>query len=307
MKITTTQANHYFRVLAFCCFLFAFGNQSNAQDSLSGKSVALAKNTFAGSFIIDNQTVMVPVKHSFEFSLQHRFGLLNNGYSDFFGLFAGANIRLACSYTPTDNLQLGFGICEDKMQWDGNLKYAILHQAKTGGMPVSATFYGNFAVSTLPTKGNFVSENDRLSYFYQLILARKVTKKLSLQVAPSLSYFNNVEGYKSADGSIKPKMNNSHYAVAFLGRYMLTEKMGVIFNYDQPLTEHPTNNPRPNIGFGIELGTMGHSFQIFAGNSQFILPQSNNFYNQNNFGASKYCIGFNITRRWYDFLHKDKE
>ena len=84
----------------------------------------------------------------------------------------------------------------------------------------------------------------------------------------------------------------------------MNKAISVIANYDQPLTQHPTNNPNPNISFGIDLGSAGHSFQLFAGNYQSILQQSNNFYNQNDYLLSRYCIGFNITRRWYDFFSK---
>jgi hypothetical protein len=247
---------------------------------------------------------MVPSKKTFEFTIQHRFGTINNGYTDMYGIFASANMRLGWNYTPIDNLQLGVGICKENMQWDGNVKYAIIQQAVSNGCPVSVTYFGDMAVSTLPMNGNFVRDADRISYFNQLMVARKITSRFSVQVAPSLSYFNNVEGYVSSDGSTKPKMKNSHYAIAVMGRYKLNKAISVIANYDQPLTQHPTNNPNPNISFGIDLGTAGHSFQLFAGNYQSILQQSNNFYNQNDYLLSRYCIGFNITRRWYDFFSK---
>ncbi len=275
----------------------------NAQDS----TIARVKNTFGGNLAIDNQTVMVPAKKTFEFAIQHRFGTVNNGYSDFYGIFAPANIHLGFAYTPVNKLQIGFGITKERMQWDGNLKYSICKQAKTGGCPVSITYYGNMAVSTLPKKENFVSNADRISYFHQLIFARKVTNSLSIQASPNLTYFNNVEGYMSPEGTIKPKMNNTHYSVSFLGRLKLSNVTSFIANYDQPLTQHPSNNPHPNISFGFDFGTIGHSFQIFCGNYQSILPQSNNFYNQNDYTKKQFLIGFNITRRWYDFLEKKEE
>ena len=103
----------------------------------------------------------------------------------------------------------------------------------------------------------------------------------------------------SSDGTIQPKMNNAHFAIAFSGRYKITDGTAIIANYDQPLTQHPMDNPHPNISFGIELGTQGHTFQIFLGNYQSIIPQQNNVFNQNDFLGSQYLIGFNITRRWY--------
>jgi hypothetical protein len=283
-----------------CYWLLVIGlliicNQSYAQDSII---ITRVKNTFKSNFIIDNQTVMVPVKKTLEISIQHRFGTINNGYSDFYGLFAPANIRLGANYTPIDKLQLGIGLTKERMQVDGNIKYALSKQAVAHGCPVSVTYYGDMAVSTLPMAGNFVNKADRISYFNQLIIARKVTKQFSIQVSPSLSYFNNVEGYKSSNGTIKAKMKNFHYAIATSGCYMFTDGMGIIANYDQPITHHPNNNPHPNISFGIQFVTITHTFQIFLGNFQSIIPQTNNFFNQNDYTKGQFLIGFNITKRW---------
>jgi len=274
----------------------------SAQDSTAAagdKKQEYVKKTFEGNLIIDNQTVMVPVKGVFEFVIQHRFGTMGNGYSDFIGLYANSNIRLGFNYTPIDNLQLGFGFTKERMMWDGNLKYALLKQGKDGGSPISMTYYGVMAVDTRPKEDNFVNNSDRLSYFHQLLFARKITNKISVQVAPSLTWYNNVEGYVSTDGSIKAKMNNAHYAIAFMGRYAINDKISFIVNYDQPLTQHPTDNPNPNISFGFEAGTSTHTFQLFMGNFKSIVPQTNNFYNHNNYtdGMDGFLIGFNITKR----------
>lgn len=277
---------------------------ASAQDK-SADSVQLApkpqrkavKNTFDGNYIIDNQTVMVPVKGTFEFDFQHRFGLVNNGIKDMFGLYAGATIRLGFSYVPIKNLQLGFGSISNPMQVDGNVKYSILRQTKDNQIPFSATWYSNVVMDTRAAN-NFVSNGDRFSYFHQLIIARKVTDKLSLQIAPSLSHYNNIPGYQASDGSIKPAMKNDHVAIAFIGRYKVSHTMGIIVNYDQPITQHQTSNPRPNISFGLEVVTSAHVFQVFAGNYSTLVPQRNNFFNQNDFTKGQYLIGFNISRLW---------
>jgi len=260
---------------------------------------AFAKNTFGGNFIIDNQTVMVPPKNTLEFSIQHRFGIVNNGYQDFYGMFAPANIRLGINYAPINNLQIGIGICKIDMLVDGTVKYALVKQGATGGSPVSVTVFEDMAVSTIKAAGNFVNNSDRVSYFTQLMIARKVTKHFSVQVAGSLSYFNNIAGYVAADGTIQPTMKNSNFSFSALGRYMFTDGFGIIANYDQPLTQNTTNNPHPNVSFGIELSTTGHTFQIFASSCNGIVPQYNNVFNQVDFTKGQFLIGFNITRRWY--------
>ena len=277
---------------------------SLAQDSTVQapvvKKTAYAKNTFDGNYLIDNQTVMVPIKGTFVFDIQHRFGTVEHGFADLFGIFAGANMRLGFSYTILKNLQLGFGATNDRMQVDWNVKYALLKQTKNNKVPVSITLFGNTVMDTRARNSSLpiVNFSDRMSFFSQVIIARKVTEKISVQVAPSLSYFNNVEGYYDDKGNVQPKFNNAHLAVSFSGRYKLTGSMSLMANYDQPLTQHPMNNPHPNISFGIDMKTSGHEFQIFAGNYGFILPQNNNLYNQNDYTKGQFLIGFNISRLW---------
>jgi hypothetical protein len=240
---------------------------------------------------------MVPVKGTFEFDFQHRFGLVNNGIKDMFGLYSGATIRLGVSYVPIKNLQIGVGSNSDPMQVDFNVKYSIFRQTKDKSMPVSVTWYSNAVVDTR-SDNNFVNGGDRFSYFHQLIIARKITDKLSLQVAPNVSHYNSVPGQQFVENGPIYAMKNQHYAIAFSARYKVTSGTGIIVNYDQPLTQHPINNPHPNLAFGIELVTSAHVFQVFFGNYNAIVPQRNNFFNQNDYTKGQYLIGFNISRLW---------
>ncbi len=295
-------------IIACCCLPSASGyaQDGNSADNTAPVEKTYTRNTFAGNMIIDNQSVMVPLEKTIEFAIQHRFGIINNGYADFYGMFAPANIRLGMNYTPIKNLQLGIGLTKGNMLVDGNLKYAIIKQAESGGSPVSVTYYGDMAISTIPQAGNFVNNADRISYFNQLIIARKVTKEFSVQVSPSLSYFNNIVGYVAPDGSIQPTMKNANFSIAFSGRYKVTGAMSIMVNYDQPLTQNLTNNPLPNISLGLEFSTTGHTFQIFATDYQGIIPQYNNVFNQIDCSKGQFLIGFNITRRWYHDSDKEK-
>ena len=112
------------------------GTELNAQDSTAAAPVAkkksYVKNTFEGNFLIDNQTVMVPIKGTFEFDISHRFGTINNQFKDLFGLFSSANMRLGFSYTPIKDLQVGFGANNYNMIVDWSLKYAVVKQTKDG-------------------------------------------------------------------------------------------------------------------------------------------------------------------------------
>jgi hypothetical protein len=274
-----------------------------AQDSTTEATPVVSKkkpikNTFESIWLLDNQTVMVPIKGTFEMDIQHRFGTVNNGYKDLFGIYSPSNIRIGFEYVPKEKLMLGLGFTKERLQWDLDVKYAIFKQSKTkGGWPVSITYFSNLVVDTRG-KENFVKGTDRISFFNQLIIARKISDKFSIQVAPNLSHFNNVEGYLDSAGKIRKKMLNDHFAVSTMARYKVTPKMSLLVNYDQPITQHPMNNPHPNISFGIEMTTSSHAFQVFFGNYHSIIPQSNNYYNQNDYTKGQFLMGFNITHVW---------
>lgn len=272
------------------------------------------KNTFQSVWIIDNQTVKVPIKGTMEMDIMHRFGTVRNGYQDFWGFFAPSNIRLGISYVPINRLNVGIGITKSNVLWDASAKYAIITQTK-GIYPVSVSWYSDMSYDTRKDKDKtiFKYRSQRMAFFHQLLIARKVTDKLSVQVGPNISHQNSVNGYYTKNDStgkvIFKEMKFDHFAIAFSGRYKLTNVTSVMINYDQPITKHATSNPDPNLSFGVEFNTSSHSFQLFLGNFTFLSPQRNNLFNQNNaFGytnkdgtkkeGGQFCIGFNITRLW---------
>jgi hypothetical protein len=312
-------------------YLFLFPVTLIAQDSTAAPEepatpvkVKPAKNTFQSVWIIDNQTVMVPVKGTFEMDIMHRFGAVEKGYEDLAGFFAPSNIRLGVNYAPVKNLYVGIGLTKVHMLWDANIKYSIITQTK-GKYPASVTYYGNAAFDTRQDpdhsifkefKGGYGLINmnyGRLSFFNQLIVARKLTGKLSVQIALSVSHQNTVNGYYTKNDStgtvVFSEMKHDHIAIALSGRYKLTNVTSIMVNYDQPLTKHATNNPNPNLSFGFEFNTSSHSFQLFMGNYYNLSPQENNLYNHSDPFSHEnksstlpfldnFRIGFNITRLW---------
>jgi hypothetical protein len=270
------------------------------------------KNTFQSDQIIDAQTVMVPVKGTFEMDIQHRFGSVTGGYQDLWGIYGIADIRLGFLYTPIKNLELGFGITKVNMLWDGSAKYSIFRQTKNV-FPVSLTYYGNIAVKTIADPDNvlFTYNSQRWSFYNELMIARKINDKLSVQIGFSISHQNSVPGYyikSDTTNVIFKEQKFNMYAISFCTRYKLTEGTSFIFDYDQPLTAFASNNPHPNFAFGFEFNTSGHTFQVFADNFTMLNPQQNSLYNANNpFGytengtkvpGGQFNIGFNITRLW---------
>ena len=261
------------------------------------------KNTFESIWLIDNQTVMIPVKGTFEMDFMHRFGTWDNGYQDFFGLFGGTNIRLGFNYVPRDKLLVGISFTEYNLTWEAYAKYALLKQTQDGSTPVSVTYYGDVAIDT-KKEGDYPHFSNRMMFFNQVIVARKINDKFSVQVAPSLTHVNSVQGYypgdTTSDGKsvVGKEMLHDHFAIAFSGKMQLSESLSLLLNIDQPITKHKTNNPDPNVSVGLEVNTSAHAFQFFFGNYQYITPSRNNYYNHNDYTSGQWLIGFNITRLW---------
>jgi hypothetical protein len=88
------------------------------------------RNVYASGYLIDNQTSSIPVAKTLEMVIQHRFGTMENGISDLYGIFGAANTRLGLNYSITDWLQVGFGTTKVNKLQDFGLKINVLQQSR---------------------------------------------------------------------------------------------------------------------------------------------------------------------------------
>ena len=270
-------------------FLFTlFAQNATAQEESTPVS-----GTFETNTLIDNQTIESPYKGGLQLQIQHRFSNIEN-YHNLYGIYGSANTRLALNYGITDRIMIGIGTEKDYKSQDIQWKYAILRQTEDGKVPVSLSYFGNIVID-LRSKDNFgpeasFKEIHRLSYFTQLIVARKFTDKISAQIAPSFIYYNSVPIYSDVSG-----YKNVNFGLSAGARANLFGNHSLLLEYDQLLTKQDLDTqPKPNISFGWEINTATHTFQIFAANYNSIINQRNLVFNTN----SKYLIGFNITVRF---------
>lgn len=237
--------------------------------------------------LIDNQTTVNLYKGGLHLEISHRFSEIKD-ISDIFGIYGTANTRMALDYGITDRIMAGFGTTRDYKLQDFEWKIALLTQTRSGSMPLSLSYYGNMVIDAR-SKENFGPEDQynfahRLSYLTQVIASRKMGP-VSLQVIPSFAYFNAVpHGY-----------NNINFALSFGARAQVLGLSSIILEYDQPLTQHEALEVKPNLGFGVEIGTSTHSFRIFVANYQNIIKQYNLFYNTNDPWSGNFRFGFNIS------------
>lgn len=275
-----------------------------SQDELPAeKSSKPVRFTFGTTILIDNHTVATPYKGGLELEIHHRFSLIEN-YHNLFGIFGSANTRMGLNYGITDRIMIGLGTTKDYKLQDIQWKYLILQQTEDNSMPVSLSYYGNI-VADLRKDDAFGPEDTyrtihRLSYFTQLILARKLNDKFSVQVAPSLAYFNSVPQYIPAtDSTVYKGYKNLNFGISVGARANLFGNHSVMLEYDQLLTKQDIDvQPKPNLALGWEIGTATHTFQLFVANYSQIINQRNLVFNTNDFTKGDYLVGFNVTVRF---------
>lgn len=247
--------------------------------------------------LIDGQSAFIPMAKTMEFMIQHRFGSMENGLSDLFGIYGAANTRLGLNYSITNWLQVGYGISKYRMVSDFSVKVNLLKQTRNNKIPLDIAIYGNLGVdgSNENNFGTGYTFTNRFSYFGELMVSRKFTHWLSLQAGVSFTHFNAVEwGYE-----------HDKVGLHFVGRARFSPQSSIIINYDWPLIitgiaeNIPIKDPpKPNLGIGYEISTSTHVFQIFFGTTTMLVPQYIMMENQNDWTKGEFYIGFNINRLW---------
>lgn len=256
------------------------------------------RSTFESGILIDNQTINIPTANTLEMLIQHKFGTIQNGLTDLFGIYAaGANVRIGFNYSLRNNLMVGFGSTKDKKLQDFQAKWNVVSQTRDNHWPVSVTLFGNMAIDARNKEvfGTGYSFSNRMSYFAQLMIARRFNDYLSLQVAPGFTHFNSVE----------KKMEHDKISLSFAGRVKISPQSSLMVQYDLPfniqgIAENMefTNPPKPNFAFGWEISTSTHAFQIYMGTASGILGQEIIMNNTNDFLNGEMMLGFTITRLW---------
>lgn len=283
-----------FIVLTLSLFIGTLFAQDDTQATEKSKPVRF---TFGTALLIDNQTIETPYKGGIELQIHHRFSLIENIHN-LYGIYGAANTRLGLNYGVTDRLMIGAGTTKDYKLQDFQWKYLILQQTEDNSMPVSLSYYGNIVLDLQKEDafGPEASYKDmhRLSYFTQLIVARKLSEKVSVQVAPSFIYFNSVPRLSDSTG-----YKNLNLGLSAGGRANLFGYHSLLLEYDQLLTKQDLDEqPKPNLSLGWEISTATHTFQVFVANYNQIINQRNLLFNTNDFSKGDYLVGFNITVRF---------
>jgi hypothetical protein len=285
-------------ILLSGCSVLSYAQADSLMDALgkgSGNAKQYVSATFKATRIINGNSVENLGAGVLDFRISHRFGSLDQGSSNFYGL-DNATTRIGLDYGITKWLMIGLGHSTLNKEDDGFAKVKILRQQKHG-MPITLSYAGSISVQTTPapslppgdsTKWYF---SNRLYYSNQLLIARKFGERVSLQLMPTLIHYNLVDS---------TKFDNNTFAVGIGGRIKISKRVAItgeyyyrVTNTDLLVNGQKTYN---SLSFGVDIETGGHVFQLMLTNSQGLTDRT--FIGQTTDSWEKGAIhfGFNISR-----------
>lgn len=260
-------------------------------DSMSAhKGRTYVTGTFKAEHIINAQTVESPANGNLNFVIQHRFGQLNSGAYNFFGL-DNATLRLGLDYGITDDLSVGIGRSSYLKTFDGYFKYKILKQTEGATMPVTVDILGTITNYTQKDETKpYLDANLRTAYSAELLIARKFSRSLSLQVIPTYLHYNLVP-------TVADK--NDVFALGLGGRMKITRRMSIDAEYDiVPKNQVVSTTVHNSFSLGWDIETGGHVFQLVFSNSQSMVPTQYLTQTTGTWGKGDIYFGFNISRNF---------
>lgn len=278
-------------VLTLLCSFSVFAQDENLLDSLTARKPQKEYVTaaFKSPRVIMSHSIEMLKPGVLDFRILHRFGNLNRGLYDFFGLDQ-ATIRLGLDYAFTKNLTVGIGRGTHKKELDGFVKYRPVQQA-TGpkALPFSLVLVAGTTLQTLkwddPDRKNYFSS--RLAYYGQAIVGRKFSEAFTLQIMPTVVHRNLVQTNEDP---------NDLYATGIGGRLKLTKRISLNADYYYVINQNDALDVYNPLSIGFDIETGGHVFQLHFTNAVGMNERAFLSETVNDWGQGDVQFGFNISR-----------
>jgi hypothetical protein len=258
-------------------------------DSETKDTTEIVRAIFKGTRIVNGHSIETRKKGEFEFLIQHRFGRVNSGFNDFFGL-DDSNIRFGLEYAVTDDLTIAIGRSSFEKTFDVYAKYRILKQKKgKNSFPISLTYFGSISHKTLKDydESNKPTFSNRLFYSNQLLIAKKFSEKFSIQLSPTIIHFNTVK---------LPTDDNTLYVLGFGSRYKISKRVSINAEYFHTFNPFNSKDVYNNLSIGVDIQTGGHVFQLILTNSRSLIEKAFIAETTGDFFKGDIHFGFNISR-----------
>ncbi len=287
------------RLFYISLLLVFFSSGLNAQNDLldilnkgNKPEVNYTTATFKSTRILNGHSIERMPEGQLDFRISHRFGTLNSGSYELFGLDQ-ANIHFGLEYGILDWLMIGIGRGTYEKTYDGFAKFSVLRQSEGAKViPVSLSLFSSVALKSVkwadPSRTNYFSS--RLAYSGQLLIARKMNEEFSFQLSPSFIHRNLVAT------ELDP---NDILALGAGGRMKLSKRISLnaeyyyIINANNTYLSQPVYNP---LSFGVDIETGGHVFQLIFTNSLAMIEKGFIGETTGRWKHGDIHFGFNISR-----------
>src|SRR5690606_28699693 len=167
--------------------IFSSGIYGYAQDDLLAEldSTQTAETyttaTFKALQIVSLQSTKVPSKNEFYIVVSHRFGSIDDGISEFFGL-DNATTKLGIIYGINDWLSLSASRHTLLKVYEADVKYRIMRQSDK--FPCELVGYNSIEMNSSYREDDYpgLEFSNRLTYVTEFLASRKFSDDLSLQL-----------------------------------------------------------------------------------------------------------------------------
>lgn len=289
------------RTSLFACALVS--SPLFAQDDLLGLLGLLGEEdtgpvytnaSFKTTRVINGHSLENTAHGVLDFKISHRFGVLNTGVGNFFGLDE-ASMRMGFDYGLTDRLMVGVGRSGYQKTVDGLVKYKILRQCDSGcDMPITLAVVATSSITTLkqadlpwydPTRADYFTH--RLAHTFQVIIGRKFSERLTFQLNPGVVHRNLVGHAGEANDVIH---------ISGAGRIKLTKRVALNAEYFYVLPNQIDSRYHNSFSVGFDIETGGHVFQLHFTNSTGMFERAFITETTGTWNNGDIRYGFNISR-----------
>ncbi len=248
-------------VLIICVGLLITNSLSAQEDDLlaeeessNTKTVQKVDYAFKTTKVINLQSLEITDPGVLDFKMMHRFGPLNSGPYKAFGLDL-ATARFGFEYGIVNNLMIAAGRSNvnGNKNVDALLKYRILHQNTTNSIPISLEFVAGTQYLLGSQYANS-TDQQRSSYFGQVIIGRKMDEDFSIILSPTF--------LMNATSAMD---NTQQWALGVGMRHKISARSSINLEYIPVLTNKGTMVNSFSLGMDVETG--GHVFQFHVTNS----------------------------------------
>ncbi|WP_395077698.1 DUF5777 family beta-barrel protein [Flavobacterium sp.] len=277
---------YFFLLSLLFTFQFSF-SQDDLLSEIDSTTTVNQKVTsaFKAMKIVNLESTKIAAKGDLYLVIAHRFGSIKEDIEGFFGL-DNAITQIKFIYGVGEGLSLGAGRSEQA--YDFSAKYMIKSQMENG-FPVTIVGFNSLGFNNLLKQSNYpkMTFKNRATYVNQVLISRKFSEKLSLQLAPTYFHENFV---------LNELQKNSQYAIGLGGRYKLSKRVSLNMDYAAHLNRVSSsvyNNP---LSVGIDIETGGHVFQMHFTNSQGIHEAGFLGNSTGDWAKGDVFFGFNLVR-----------